>query len=936
MLDFISKVFGDYNKKELKRISKIVEKINAQEEEYQNTLKDTDIYKKTLEFKERIQNGETVDDLLVEAFALVKNACRRLQGDKWDVRGHEVEWNMIPYDVQLVGGIVLHEGKITEMKTGEGKTLVSTLPMYLNALTGKSCFLVTVNEYLAQRDAEWMGGLYNFLGLSVAATLNQQSVEEKHATYECDIIYGTNSEFGFDYLRDNMAGNPDDIVQKNLHYAIVDEVDSILIDEARTPLIISAPDNTPVDMYARYSQVVKDLKENEDYNLDEKANSVALTEEGMNKLEKILNVESLYDQEHFSDVHMIEQALKAKALFRRDQNYVVKDGQVVIVDEFTGRLMQGRRYSDGLHQAIEAKERVQIRRESKTLATITLQNYFRMFDKLAGMTGTALTEAEEFGKIYGLEVISIPTNKPIARQDLSDAIYKSKNGKYEAVAKKVKELNQKGQPVLIGTVSIEQSETLSQLLGKHGVSHNVLNAKHHEKEAEIVANAGQKGAVTIATNMAGRGTDIKLGEGIKELGGLYVIGTERHESRRIDNQLRGRSGRQGDPGTSQFYVSVEDDLMRLFGGDKVAALMERLKVPEDMAIENKFISGSIEGAQKKVEGHHFDIRKHLVEYDDVMNKHREILYKKRRQFLENEDVKNEILLIMEKEVENIVELHAPTKDPTNWNYQEMLENFAVFHKDKSAPLSLDDFKEYRVHEDLIEFMKKYLWEQYARKEANLPTPELLRHAEKAIGLKILDTFWMEHINKMSRLREKVAFAGYAGKNPLLEYKNQAFEMLDELLTHIRRSTIGHLMNVKIEAREMPAQEQPEEHKEIVKAKEIHPAKPAETAVAEPTETQLDTLAETQLAEETEKEIVEQESDGGVQIKVTMAGGDDDDDDDNDEEEMKKMMDMLAKHGGASSGSEKKPQVSTQSKKTTPNPNDKYLPTAKKKKKKKRK
>ncbi len=799
-----------------------VEKINLKEKEYQDTLKDEDVHKKTLEFKERYKNGEKLDDLLVEAFALVKNACRRLCGDKWDVRGHPLEWNMILFDVQLIGGMTLHEGRIAEMKTGEGKTLVATLPMYLNALSGRPCFVVTVNEYLAARDSEWMGGVYNFLGLTVGVIRNQQSTEEKKSAYACDIVYGTNSEFGFDYLRDNMASDAKEIVQKELYYAIVDEVDSILIDEARTPLIISAPDNRPIEAYTKYSQLVRTLDENTHYNVDEKDHAVALTEEGIAALENKLSISNLYDQSTFNDVHLIEQALKARALFKRDQNYVVKEGEVIIVDEFTGRLMQGRRYSEGLHQAIEAKEGVTIRRESRTLATITLQNYFRMFEKLGGMTGTALTEAEEFAAIYNLEVISIPTNVSVTRDDMPDVIYKSKQGKYEAVAKKIAELHEKGQPALVGTVSIEQSEKLSDILQKQGIPHKVLNAKQHEKEAEIIAAAGQKGVITIATNMAGRGTDIKLGEGIKELGGLYVIGTERHESRRIDNQLRGRSGRQGDPGRTQFYVSVEDDLMRLFGGDRVRSLMERLGVPDDMPIENRFISNSIENAQKKVEGHNFDIRKHLVEYDDVINKHREIIYRRRRKFLESEDVKNDVLLLMEQEADHIVTLHAPTKDPAHWNHTEMLTLVHTYYKDEVAPLSVENLKECVLKEDLIDFVKKYFWEQYARKEAELADPRILRHAEKAIGLRVIDMFWMDHINAMSQLREKVAFAGYAQKNPLLEYKNEAFRMLEELLGNIQKTTVHHLMRLKIEISATPPEQTEQKNTSLVPATEHHP------------------------------------------------------------------------------------------------------------------
>ncbi|MDP3975965.1 MAG: preprotein translocase subunit SecA, partial [bacterium] len=634
---FITKLLGDPNEKAIRECQKTLDQVKQREQDF-NGLAEADIKIKTAEFKERLQKGETVDDLLPEAFAVHKQACKLLVGQKFQVRSHEMGWDMVPYDVQLVGGIVLHRGKIAEMKTGEGKTLVATLPLYLNALEGKGAFLVTVNDYLALRDSEWMGFLFRFLGLSVGVIAHGQSQQERKQAYAADITYGTNNEFGFDYLRDNMAIEPDARVQRALHYAIVDEVDSILIDEARTPLIISAPAEESTEKYQKYARLVTQLKLEEHYKVDEKAKAALLTDEGVKKMENLLGMQDIYTEAGATEVHHIEQALKAQTIFRKDVEYMVQDGEVVIIDEFTGRLMPGRRFSEGLHQAIEAKEGVDIRQESRTLATITFQNYFRLFKKLAGMTGTAMTEAEEFLSIYGLETVAIPTNVVVARKDLNDLVYKSAYGKFQAVTKKVKELQEKGQPVLVGTISVEKSELLSQMFQQAGVQHHVLNAKQHQQEAEIVANAGQKGAVTIATNMAGRGTDIKLGSGVRELDGLYILGTERHEARRIDNQLRGRSGRQGDPGASQFFVSMEDELMRLFGGDRMKSIMETLKVPEDMPIENGFISRSIESAQKKVEGHNFDIRKHLVQYDDVMNKHRMIIYRRRAEILENENI----------------------------------------------------------------------------------------------------------------------------------------------------------------------------------------------------------------------------------------------------------------------------------------------------------
>jgi preprotein translocase subunit SecA len=741
---------------------------------------------------------------LPEAFALVKAACKRLIGQKWDVRGNETEWNMIPYDVQFIGGIVLHQGKIGEMKTGEGKTLVCTMPVFLNALTGKGIFLVTVNEYLAHRDAEWMSGLYKFLGLSVGVNAHGQTPDQKKEAYAADITYGTNNEFGFDYLRDNMATNIDNVVQKQLNYAIVDEVDSILIDEARTPLIISAPAEESTQKYARYSNLIGNLKENEDYNIDEKARAATLSEDGIKKMENLLGVENIYTEAGFMEVHHIESALKATVIFKKDIDYVVRDNEVVIVDEFTGRLMPGRRYSEGLHQAIEAKEGVEIKRESKTLATITFQNYFRLFDKLAGMTGTAETEAEEFMSIYGLDTLVIPTHQPIVRKDKPDAIYKTQKAKYVAVAKNTKELYEKDQPVLIGTISIEKSELMSKLLKAHGVPHNVLNAKHHEQEAEIIKNAGQKKSITIATNMAGRGTDIKLGEGVAKLGGLYVIGTERHESRRIDNQLRGRSGRQGDNGGTQFYVSTEDELMRLFGGEKVQNMMNMLKIPDDMPIENGMISKSIESAQKKVEGRNFDVRKHLVEYDDVINHHRTIIYKKRREVLEVENMKNEIILLLEKEVEALILRHTTAKEPKDWNYEEIVETVRTFNRNRSKNFNIDDISGLLTQEKLIERVRRYMFDEYEELEKMVPNPELLRKIERSVYLHIIDQLWMAHIDNLNKIRENVALKGFAQRDPLMEYKGEAFIAFEKLLGSIESATVNTIFKIDI-ASQVPAQ-----------------------------------------------------------------------------------------------------------------------------------
>jgi len=801
----INKVIGDPNTRLLKRISPLVDQINEFDEKYQKELSDEDIPKKTEEFKDRLAKAQNddeqkqlIEELLPEAFALVKNACRRLIGKQWQVRGESKEWDMIPFDVQLLGGIVMHQGNIAEMKTGEGKTLVCTMPAYLNALTDKGVFVVTVNDYLATRDAEWMSGLYEYLGLTVGTISHGQSREEKKAAYNCDIIYGTNNEFGFDYLRDNMATTLENVVQRNLNYAIVDEVDSILIDEARTPLIISAPAQESTLKYKQYAVLINQLEENTHYNIDEKAKTATLSEDGIAKMEQLLGVENIYTDAGFSEVHHIEQALKAITVFKKDTDYVVKDGEIIIVDEFTGRLMEGRRYSNGLHQAIEAKEGVEIKRESRTLATVTFQNYFRLFNKLAGMTGTALTEAEEFGKIYGLDTYAIPTNKPIARDDKNDSIYKNTKGKYISIAKKVKELNDKGQPVLVGTISIEKSEALSGLLKKEGVKHNVLNAKQHEKEAEIVANAGQKGAVTIATNMAGRGTDIKLTEEVKTLGGLFVIGTERHESRRIDNQLRGRSGRQGDAGASQFFVSMEDDLMRLFGAERIKKMMEFMKIPDDMPIENRTISKSIESAQKKVEGHHFDMRKHLVEYDDVMNSHREIIYKRRRKILESKNIKNDIVILIEKEAESIVLNNTHGRKVEEWDYKEMSETLNALHKDAINPIPQEELEKIAIEEDLIEKIKTHLFEEYTQREKILPDESIMRNLERHIYLRVIDTLWMEHIDEMSYLRERVSLMGYGQRDPLLEYKQRGYETFQKLLSSIETSTVNTLFKIRLE------------------------------------------------------------------------------------------------------------------------------------------
>jgi len=781
-MSFWGRIFGDQNEKELKKLAPLVAKINELEPGI-SALADDALKAKTAEFRRAFADGASLDDLLPEAFAVVREAAKRVLGER-------------PYDVQLVGGIALHQGKIAEMKTGEGKTLASTLPIYLNALAGRGVHVVTVNEYLARRDAEWMGKVYNFLGLAVGLTTSNQPYEVKRNAYAADITYGTNNEFGFDYLRDNMAAKKEHIVQREAYFAIVDEVDSILIDEARTPLIISAPDEESTDKYYRFAEIAKTLTAEEDYNIDEKLKAATLTEAGIAKIEKALGVDNIYESGDIQTAHHIEQALKAQTLMHRDQNYVIKDGQVIIVDEFTGRLMAGRRYSEGLHQAIEAKEGVEIKRETRTMATITFQNYFRLYEKLGGMTGTAKTEEEEFYKIYGLEVLVVPTNKPIVRDDKNDLIYQTEMAKYQATARDIKERHEKGQPVLVGTISVEKSELLSDILKREGVPHEVLNAKHHEREAEIVAGAGQKDAVTIATNMAGRGTDIKLGEGVREVGGLHVIGTERHESRRIDNQLRGRCGRQGDPGSSQFYVSMGDDLMRIFGSERMASIMKNLNIPEDQPLEHKMISRGLEQAQKKVEGHNFDIRKHVVEYDDVLNRQREKIYGIRRNILNQGDVSDEITRALDEEVLAIVGAHA-VGNPEGWSRGEIFEHF------KGVVEADDEFKKEIEEADTPDRLTDILKEKISQERAQRLEQygeERIRQAERIVLLRAIDVLWMDHLDAMHRLRESIGLQGYAQKNPLIEYKQQGHMMFEKLQRTIS-SDVAHMI-FKIEPPEV--------------------------------------------------------------------------------------------------------------------------------------
>ena len=801
MLDSIlKKIFGDPNEKELKQIKVIVDKINSLEKSMES-LSSANLAAKTGEFKVRLQKGETLDDLLPEAFAVVREASRRVTG-------------MRHFDVQMIGGIVLHRGKIAEMRTGEGKTLVATLPVYLNALTGKGVHVVTVNDYLAKRDSEDMGRIYKALGLSVGLIVHDMNPHERRAAYMADVTYGTNNEFGFDYLRDNMVVNVDQMVQRELNFCIVDEVDSILIDEARTPLIISGPGEKSTDLYRILAQVVSTMNEGEDYTVDEKTKQVAPTEVGIAKAEQMLGIKNLYDTEHGIDFsHQIMCALKAKALMHRDRDYVVKDGQVIIVDEFTGRLMFGRRFSEGLHQAIEAKEGVKVERESQTLATITFQNYFRMYNKLAGMTGTAKTEEQEFQKIYNLSVVVVPTNKPMIRTDAPDVIYKTKLAKYKAAVNEIEACHKSGRPVLVGTTSIAQSEELSAMLKRRGIAHNVLNAKYHEQEAEIISHAGQYGAVTIATNMAGRGTDIVLGEGVPELGGLHIIGTERHESRRIDNQLRGRCARQGDPGSSKFFLSLEDDLMRLFGSDNIAGIMDKLGMEDDEPIEHSLVTKSIENAQKKVEGRNFNIRKYVLEYDDVMNQQREVIYAQRKKILAKADLRENIMEMVEKVVDRTMAMYAPAEVYSeDWDLQALIRYAEEFFAPHGL-LNADELGNLS-REELDEYLHKVADEHYKAREAAIGS-DLMRELENLVMLKVVDNHWMEHLDSMDLLREGVGLRAYGQKDPLVEYKFEAYDMFEAMIGSIQDDVVRYIYHVNVVTEQQAAEANAVEEAEIV-------------------------------------------------------------------------------------------------------------------------
>ncbi len=785
ILNFITKIIGSKNDRTLKKFNPIVEKINDLEPAMKK-LQDHEMAEKTNSFKQRIEKGESLDSLLPEAFALVREASWRTL-------------KMRHFDVQLIGGIVLHKGNIAEMKTGEGKTLVATLPAYLNALSGKGVHIVTVNDYLAKRDAEWMSNVYNFLGLEVGIIVHDLDDENRKKAYKADITYGTNNEFGFDYLRDNMKFESETLTQQELNFAIVDEVDSILIDEARTPLIISGPAEKSTGLYYQLDSIIPGFKKEIDYTIDEEAKAVMLTENGVAKGEKLLNLENLYDPKNIEILHHLNQALKAHTLFKRDVDYIVKNNEVVIVDEFTGRLMAGRRYSEGLHQALEAKENVKVANENQTLATITFQNFFRMYDKLSGMTGTAETEAAEFKQIYNLDVLVIPTHQPMIRKDMPDLIYKTQKEKYNAAINEIIDLHKKGQPVLVGTIAIDVSEDLSDKLKKRGIKHNVLNAKHHQAEAEIVANAGQKGAVTISTNMAGRGTDIVLGEGVKELGGLHILGTSRHESRRIDNQLRGRSGRQGDPGSSRFYLSLEDDLLRIFGGKRISSIMDKLGIDEGEPIEHGLISKAIENAQSKVEGQNFEIRKQLIEYDDVMNQQREVIYKQRRQALRNADLHPDILAMIEDISWKIISDFEQAKIPVaEWDLKgisDAVKRHFNFEFDPAKVLDEDssnkDLKE-KLAQEIIDRTNKI----YAEREILLGIEEL-RQIERFVMLQTVDTLWKDHLLNMDQLKQGIGLRGYAQQDPLIIYKKEGFAMFQDLIERIKEETVSILFRIQI-------------------------------------------------------------------------------------------------------------------------------------------
>lgn len=797
---FFDRLFNGSNEKEVKKIRKIVEQQINPLEDGLKKLSDSSLANKTNEFKARLAKGETLDDILPEAFAVVREASRRVLG-------------MRHFDVQLIGGIVLHRGNIAEMCTGEGKTLVATAPVYLNALEGKGVHVITVNDYLAKRDSEWMGQVYKFLGLSVGLIVHDLDFQQRKIAYNSDITYGTNNEFGFDYLRDNMVTSLDQMVQRPLHYCLIDEVDSILIDEARTPLIISGPGQKSTDNYYVMAKLVPHLKKDEDYTIDEKQKTVAPTEAGVAKMEKMLHVENLYDAENLELNHLFVQALRAQTMMQRDKDYVVKDGEVVIVDEFTGRLMYGRRYSDGLHQAIEAKEGLEVQRESQTLATITFQNYFRMYDKLAGMTGTAKTEEQEFIKIYGLPVIQIPTNKPIQRKDLPDVVFKTKRGKYRAVVKEVERRHATGQPILIGTTSIEQSEELSHMLDAAKIPHSVLNAKYHEKEAAIVALAGQKGAVTIATNMAGRGTDIQLGDGVAELGGLAIIGTERHESRRIDNQLRGRAGRQGDPGSSQFFLSLEDDLLRIFGGDNIKKFMEKMGLDEDEPINSRMVSNAIQKAQKRVEARNFDIRKYVLEYDDVMNQQRKVVYEQRRRILEGENMKDQVLRMVDTIIEKGMQTYAdPKLYPEEWDFAGLLKYSEKYFL-APGEIKLEEIED-MSREEVEDKLKTIAHETYESREKSIGS-SMMRELEKAVMLKVVDSKWMEHLDDMDMLKEGIGLRSYGQRNPIVEYKVEAYDIFEEMQQAMMETIVLYLYHIQIRFATDP--EEPQQAPEAPKA-----------------------------------------------------------------------------------------------------------------------
>ncbi|TDA65837.1 MAG: preprotein translocase subunit SecA [Clostridia bacterium] len=818
----------DDNARDIKKLSRTVQQINDLEPEMQR-LRDEELAARTGEFRQRLANGAGLDDLLPEAFAVVRETSRRVLGQR-------------PFDVQLMGGIVLHQGKIAEMKTGEGKTLVATMPVYLNALAGKGVHVVTVNDYLARRDSEWMGRIYRFLGLSVGLIVHGLDYAQRRQSYACDVAYGTNNEFGFDYLRDNMALEASQLVQRELHYAIVDEVDSILIDEARTPLIISGQAEKPTDLYYRVAKIIPRLVRETDYTVDEKARVVALTEAGVARVERLLGVDNLYDDVNMELSHQVNQALKAHVLMKRDRDYVVKDGQVIIVDEFTGRLMFGRRYSEGLHQAIEAKEGVKIQRESQTLATITFQNFFRMYGKLAGMTGTAATEAEEFRKIYGLDVVVIPTNMPMIRTDHSDRIYRTEAGKFRAVVEEIKECYQQKRPVLVGTISIEKSEKLSGMLKREGIPHQVLNAKYHEQEAQIIAQAGRLGAVTIATNMAGRGTDIMLGgnpealareelrrqgvepqgvdsdtwqqlldkyqaqteaehEQVVATGGLHIIGTERHESRRIDNQLRGRSGRQGDPGSSRFYVSLEDDLMRLFGADSLGGILDRLGMDDSTPIDHSLVSRALENAQKKIEARNFDTRKRVLEYDDVMNQHREVIYRQRMEVLREHDLRGQILGMLDTVVDRTVERYSgESRFPEEWDLNSLLDyaeqSFLPGHG--LVPGQLAGLEK----EEVRQLFQARAREIYQAREDELEA-ELMRQLERLVVLKVVDAKWMDHLDAMDDLRQGIGLRAYGQRDPLIEYKYEAFQMFNDMIEAIQEDVVRYILRVRLAQQPQP-------------------------------------------------------------------------------------------------------------------------------------